>query len=160
MTFILPSATSSHVAGYKLHESGRVESSSKLSARQTWSISFGQDEVIHDIVKPRSRYPIIVPTGAGNETLASNPSNRNLVGIISSTKRSTGLANCAVRVVDGTQGTLIYRAELGAGRCEEVNGVFIGDAFVYSHQDTVASSDSAKGFRITTVDLSGGSKPR
>ncbi|KIO18758.1 hypothetical protein M407DRAFT_11722, partial [Tulasnella calospora MUT 4182] len=151
MTFIFPSK--SQVAGYRLSESGRSGSSSPLSTQQTWSMFFGGDEFIHDVIKPRSQYPTVIPTAAGNETVAYNPSTRNLVGIIASKKGSTELVNCVVRVVDGTKGSLVYSAELGPGRCEEVNAVFIGDTFVYSHQDTVASSDSAKGFRITAIDL-------
>ncbi|KAG8920892.1 hypothetical protein FRC00_009394, partial [Tulasnella sp. 408] len=150
MTSIYGSRYPPHVAGYRLSESGRPGSSSQLSARQTWSMSFG-DESIHWFIKPT-----VSPTAAGNNTAASNPSNRNFVGIVSSTQGSTELVNCVVRIVDGTKGTLVYRAELGSGRCEDVRGIFIEDMFVYSHQDTVASGDSAKGFRITAVDLKTG----
>ncbi|KAG8891269.1 hypothetical protein FRC00_013982 [Tulasnella sp. 408] len=121
MTFIFPSTKPSQVAGYRLSESGRSGSSSQLSARQTWSMSFG-DEFIHEFIKPK-----VSPIAAGNDTATSNSSNRNLVGIVSSAQGSTELVNCVVRVVDGTKGTLVYRAELGSGRCEDVRGIFIGD---------------------------------
>ncbi|KAH9942115.1 hypothetical protein B0H21DRAFT_526939 [Amylocystis lapponica] len=134
--------------------SSDTEFTSKHVAYPTWSLSFGPTEEILSIV-PRTLGPVAsLGKVLGNRTTLYKYLNPHLVAVVTGVAGPTG-ARCAVYLVDGAKGTVIYHVVLPAveGRCD-VKAAFTENWLVYHYYDGESVGvDDAKSYRVVSVEL-------
>lgn len=149
-----------------------VNPESGLSGRHTvsgptWQTSLPPSHDIIDIIrKPRDPVASLGKV-LGNRTTLYKYLNPTLFAVLSG-----GTNDCAVSVIDGAKGTLLYSvvlpsapsvggAEYGAkGSCDDVKASFVENWLVYSYWDGESKGvGEAKGYRMVSVELYEGKGP-
>ncbi|OBZ74558.1 ER membrane protein complex subunit 1 [Grifola frondosa] len=148
------------LTGHQL--SPEVEFTGRHVAYPMWTLSFPATEDIRAVI-PRPYEPVAsLGKVLGNRTTLYKYLNPNLVAVItgpSAALPASQSASCAIYLVDGSKGTIIYHAVLPSmgGACD-VKAVLTENWLVYHYYDDETTGvDQAKSYRIVSVELYEGS---
>ncbi|KAI0743061.1 hypothetical protein C8Q80DRAFT_1192304 [Daedaleopsis nitida] len=141
----------------------KVEFTGKHIAYPTWSLPFPANEDIR-VVFARPADPVAsLGKVLGNRTTLYKYLNPNLIGVVTgppSTAPRSEDATCAVYLLDGAKGTVIYHVVLPStkGECD-VKATLVENWLVYHHYDGEVSPHQAKSYRVVSVELYEGYGP-
>ncbi|KAI0633153.1 DUF1620-domain-containing protein [Trametes polyzona] len=135
----------------------QVEFTGRHIAYPTWSLPFPPTEDIRAVFARPADPVASLGKVLGNRTTLYKYLNPNLVGVVTGPAASvpaSKAATCAVYLVDGAKGTVIYHSVLPSvdGECD-VKAMLVENWLVYHYYDNEVGPSQAKGYRIVSVEL-------
>ena len=135
----------------------QIEFTGKHIAYQTWSLPFPQNEDIRAVFARPTDPVASLGKVLGNRTTLYKYLNPNLVGIVTgppSTAPPSDSATCAVYLIDGAKGTIVYHAVLPSVRGDcDVKATLVENWLVYHYYDGEVGPNQAKSYRVVSVEL-------
>ncbi|KAH7906600.1 hypothetical protein BJ138DRAFT_1015952 [Hygrophoropsis aurantiaca] len=129
-------------------------------AYPTWSVSFPAGEEIKALI-PNTRTEIAsIGKVLGNRSTLYKYLNPHLTAVLT-TSLATSPPTCAVYLVDGVKGTIVYHASVPAaeGTCD-VHASLTENWLVYQYfDDEFAGIGQSKGYHVVSVELYEGQAP-
>ncbi|KAL1943370.1 hypothetical protein VTO73DRAFT_4445 [Trametes versicolor] len=134
-----------------------VEFTGRYIAYPTWTLPFPPTEDIRTIFARPTDPVASLGKVLGNRTTLYKYLNPNLIGVVTGPSASVPAsksATCAVYLVDGAKGTVIYHAVLPSaeGACD-VKAALVENWLVYHYYDSEVGPGQAKGYRVVSVEL-------
>lgn len=135
-----------------------------FQAQELWRTAFAPGEEIVSVVKrPHEPIASFGKVVAGKKTLYRYL-NPHLLAVVTSTRSGpvpSNSSSCAVNIVDGAKGTIVYRAQVAArGTPCSVKLAFAQNWLTYHYYDPANDGqDAAKGYRFVTLELYEGQGP-
>ncbi|KAI0758760.1 hypothetical protein C8Q74DRAFT_1299849 [Fomes fomentarius] len=135
----------------------QVEFTGKHIAYPTWSLPFPPGEDIRSVfVRPTDPVASLGKV-LGNRTTLYKYLNPNLVAVVTgppSTAPASDKATCAVYLIDGAKGTIVYHSILPSvlGECD-VKATLVENWLVYHYYDGEVAPNQAKSYRVISVEF-------
>lgn len=134
-----------------------VEFTGRYIAYPTWSLPFPPTEDIRAVFARPTDPVASLGKVLGNRTTLYKYLNPNLVGVVTGPSASipaSKTATCAVYLVDGAKGTILYHAVLPSadGACD-VKATLVENWLVYHYYDNEVGPSQTKGYRVVSVEL-------
>lgn len=131
--------------------------------KRLWTSSFGAALGVQRLVKPYHGQIASFGRVLGNRTTLYKYLNAHVVAVITEAAdvKADGRRDCAISVVDGVKGTILYHAVVHAGQnaCR-IEATLADNWLVYSYTEAIHNvTQNAKGNRLTTVEMYEGSNP-
>ena len=135
----------------------KVEFTGKHIAYPTWSLPLPPNEDIRTIFARPTDTIASFGKVLGNRTTLYKYLNPNLVGLVTGPAVGTPVSDktsCAVYLVDGAKGTIIYHSVLPSvgGACD-VKATLVENWLVYHYYDPEVGVNQAKNYRVVSVEL-------
>ncbi|KAI0820139.1 DUF1620-domain-containing protein [Trametes gibbosa] len=135
----------------------KVEFTGRHIAYPTWSLPFPPTEDIRAVFARPTDPVASLGKVLGNRTTLYKYLNPNLVGVVtgpSASVSSLKTTTCAVYLVDGAKGTVLYHAVLPSadGACD-VKATLVENWLIYHYYDNEVGPSQTKGYRVVSVEL-------
>ncbi|KAI0369552.1 DUF1620-domain-containing protein [Pilatotrama ljubarskyi] len=131
-----------------------VEFTGRHIAYPTWTLPFPPAEDIRAVFSRAADPVASLGKVLGNRTTLYKYLNPNLIGVLTGPSAQSKAASCAVYLVDGAKGTIIYHAVLpAAGAACDVKATLVENWLVYHYYDHEVAPGQAKGYRVVSVEL-------
>lgn len=135
----------------------QVEFTGKHIAYPTWSLPFPPGEDIHSVFARPTDPVASLGKVLGNRTTLYKYLNPNLVGVVTgppSTAPASDKATCAVYLIDGAKGTIVYHSILPSVRGEcDVKATLVENWLIYHYYDGEVAPNQAKSYRVVSVEF-------
>ncbi|KAI0651032.1 DUF1620-domain-containing protein [Trametes meyenii] len=135
----------------------KVDFTGRHIAYPTWTLPFPPTEDIRAVFARPADPVASLGKVLGNRTTLYKYLNPNLVGVVTGPSASVPVsdrATCAVYLLDGAKGTVIYHSVLpSVGGVCDVEATLVENWLVYHYYDNEDGPGQAKGYRVVSVEL-------